>query len=106
MDTTTKMAADLVSSTYGYALLSMLLGRPGYENHRIDLTLDEAEKVYKLFLDACAFVPDIRRLEKGVIPDGKAVMRRVRAEINEREAIRLASKKDAIAQLANASGLA
>lgn len=105
LSTMDKMAGDLVSSTYGYALASQLLGRPGYEQHRIDLTIAQAEKVYKIFLDACAFVPDIRRLEKGVIPDGKAIMRRVRSEINEREAIRAASKKDAIAQMASASGL-
>lgn len=99
--TAIQMDPELCGSFSGEALIGQLLGLQEFEHCRIDLTLVQAERVFKLFLDACAFVPDIRRLEKGVIPDGAAIMQRIRQEHAERE---LANKR-AVNMMASASGL-
>lgn len=99
--TAIQMDPSLCGSFAGDALIGQLLGMREYEHYRVDLTLAQAERVFKLFLDATAFVPDIRRLEKGVIPDGAAIMRRIRQEHAERE---LANKR-AVNMMASASGL-
>lgn len=100
--TAIQMDPGLCGSFAGDALIGQLLGMREFEHYRVDLTLAQTERVFKLFLDACAFVPDIRRLEKGVIPDGRAIMARIRKEHAEREK----ANKRAVNMMANASGLA
>lgn len=99
---TIEMDPALCGSFAGDALIGQFLGMREYEHYRVDLTLTQAERVFKLFLDACAFVPDIHRLEKGVVPDGTAIMRRIRQEHAERDQ----ANKRAVNMMASASGMA
>lgn len=96
-----EMRPDLVGTLSGDAFIGQLLGLKEFAHYRVDLTMAEKETVFKIFLDACAFVPDIKRLAKDAVP-APAIMKRLRQEHAEM----VAANRRAINRIAAVSGLA